>query len=181
MAVPGSGTAGGGDQDRGLFSYAQIHHLLQIEFSRARRYGYPLSLMLVRVDRLDRLRDLYGYEAREFILEKVHRILHKELRTCDFMGSFGTEQFLVLAPHTDLEGARVLGERLARQIGQVAFEVEGRPLRVTLSAGITTYAEQNALFYDALLKAVERGLEKVVAKGGNGVAIVPIRASTPKS
>ena len=65
-------------RDRSLFSLAQIQHLIRVEFHRAQRYGYPLSCLMVGVDRLNQLRDLYGYDSKEAVLEEVIEILKRE-------------------------------------------------------------------------------------------------------
>ena len=61
--------------DKSLFSLAQIQHLMRVEFNRAQRYGYPISCIMVAVDRLGHLRDLYGYEAKEEIVDSVISLL----------------------------------------------------------------------------------------------------------
>ena len=70
----------------GVFSLSQIRHLMRVEFGRAQRYGYPLSALVIAVDRLDELRDRFGYEFRETVLEAVIELLQEETRTCDYLG-----------------------------------------------------------------------------------------------
>ena len=52
------------DADKSLFSLAQIQHLMRVEFNRAQRYGYAISCLIIAVDRLGHLRDMYGYDYR---------------------------------------------------------------------------------------------------------------------
>jgi diguanylate cyclase (GGDEF)-like protein len=172
--------------EAGLFSYAQILHLLKIEFSRARRYGYPLTCCLFQIDRLDNLKDLYGYKIRDRIEETVVGIVHQLTRSSDFLGKIG-ERMIMILPHTDGEGVKVLMERVRQQVRDFSFEVDERPVQVTLSAGIATYRDRNTLFFDSIIKNAETALAQVAARGGNGISVfaeqpTPSPASnTPKN
>lgn len=140
--------------EAGLFSYAQILHLLKIEFSRARRYTYPLTCALFQIDRLENLKDLYGYKVRDQIEERVVGVVHQLSRSSDFLGRMGERMVLIL-PHTDSEGVRVLMGRVGERLAALSFEIDERPVQVTLSAGIATYRDRNSLFYDSVLKNAE--------------------------
>ncbi|MCB9881944.1 MAG: diguanylate cyclase [Planctomycetes bacterium] len=157
------------DAEPGLFSYAQIVFLLKTEFARARRYGIALTALIFRVDRLDSLRDLYGYRAKDFILERVTGILRRESRACDFIGKAPDDRLLMVVPHTTAEGGVVLAERLRKTVGAYDFEAEGKAMRVTLSAGLSTYEKKNVLFYDAVIYAAEAALEEATQRGGDMV------------
>ncbi len=156
--------------EAGLFSYAQILHLLKIEFSRARRYTYPLTCALFQIDRLENLKDLYGYKVRDQIEERVVGVVHQLSRSSDFLGRMGERMVLIL-PHTDSEGVRVLMGRVGERLAALSFEIDERPVQVTLSAGIATYRDRNSLFYDSVLKNAEASLDQVLARGGNGVQV----------
>lgn len=160
-----------GGQEPGLFSYAQIVHLLKAEFARARRYEIPLACFVVRVDRLESLRDLYGFRAKGFILDRVVRMLRREIRACDVLGQAPDDQLMLIAPHADRDGALAMADRLRASIADCEFEVEGKAIRVTLSFGGAIYEERNTLFYDALVYAAEEAADHVVRAGGNGVLL----------
>ncbi|MBI4880424.1 MAG: diguanylate cyclase [Planctomycetes bacterium] len=156
--------------EAGLFSYAQILHLLKIEFSRARRYSYPLTCAIFQIDRLENLKDLYGYKVRDQIEEKVVATVHQLSRSSDFLGKMGERMVLIL-PHTEAEGVRVLMNRVRERLRDLSFEVDERPVQVSLSAGIATYKDRNTLFFDSVIKNAESALGEVIQRGGNGVAV----------
>ena len=64
----------GGTGAPGLFSLSQITHLMRVEFSRAQRYNYPIACVLLAIDRLSELRELYGYDSKEAILDETVRL-----------------------------------------------------------------------------------------------------------
>src|SRR5438552_11911730 len=90
---------------RGLFSVAQIQHILRVEFARAQRYRYALACLMISVDQLESLRDLCGYEIKEQVLESVVGLLQNATRTSDFLGRTADDRLAVLIPHTPKEGA----------------------------------------------------------------------------
>lgn len=155
----------------GLFTYAQIHQLMKIEFARARRYRLPLAFVVLTVDRLADIARNFGYKAKDLVLQRFQEILIKETRCCDFMGRFAEDRILMLLPHTDADGARVLAGRLKKIVASQEFEFEGKAFRVTMSAGISQYREGNTLFFDTVCDAASRAAERAAAIGDN-VAVV---------
>ena len=153
------------------FSLAQIMHLMRVEFGRAQRYRYPLSCLLIAVDRLGHLRDLYGYEAKEEILAEVVSLLEAQSRGCDFLGRLMDDRLLAVVPHTGAEGARVLGERLVAGARRLRFVSDDRELGVTLSVGASTTERGEPLFFDSLLAAAEGALEEASAAGGDRLSM----------
>jgi diguanylate cyclase (GGDEF)-like protein len=156
-----------GDSDAGLFSLSQIMHLMRVEFGRAQRYSYALSVLVIGVDRLGHLRDLYGYDAKEAILDEVARLLQSETRTCDFLGRMMDDRLLAVIPHTDAAGSAVLGQRLIGGVKALKFESGPRELQVTISIGAASMAGNSTLFFDTLTTAAEGALAQAVDAGGD--------------
>ena len=78
--------------ERSLFSLTQIQHLMRVEFNRAQRYDYPIVCLMISVDRLGHLRDLYGYEAKEEIIDEVVALLKAQTRSSDFLGRMADDR-----------------------------------------------------------------------------------------
>lgn len=158
--------------DTGLFSYTQILHLLKIEFSRARRYQYQLSCVLLEIDRLGALGDLHGADVRDRIEASVADLLNRYSRSCDFVGRLG-ERFVIVLPHTDAKGAQLLAQRLHDRIAELDVQVDGRSLRISASLGVATQDGDESIFFDTVLKQAESALGEVVHRGGDAVALAP--------
>ncbi|MFN0204983.1 MAG: GGDEF domain-containing protein [Planctomycetota bacterium] len=164
------------DSEAGLFTFAQIHHLMKVEFSRARRYRLPLSFVVFVVDRLGDLSKNFGYKARDLVLERFQILLKRETRTCDFIGRFTDDRVLLILPHTDADGAKVLVNRVRRILSIQEFEFEGKAFRVTVSAGISQYRDGNTLFFDTVRDAAEKAAERAAAMTD---AVVYLDAAAP--
>ena len=154
-----------------VFSLTQIRHLMRVEFGRAQRYGYALSCMVVGCDRLERLRDIYGYALKETVLEDVVELLRGATRNCDYLGRMLDERLMGILPHTDPAGARTAGERLLKAARSLQFDAGGNEIRVTLSIGLATFAEQNTMFFDSLVQAAERAYAKAAREGGDRLLV----------
>lgn len=153
--------------DGTLFSLAQIQHLMRVEFNRAQRYGYPIGCMMVSIDRLGYLRDLYGYSVKEVILERVIELLKTETRSSDFLGRLPDDRLLAVVPHTGADGLKVLCERLLRGARVLEFQAGDRTLGVTLSIGFSYSQGDDTMFFDALLEAADDALADAQAQGGD--------------
>jgi len=157
--------------ERGLYSVAQIQHLLRIEFARAQRYGYPLTCMLLAVDQLDTLRDRHGYEFKEQVLERLVDLLKRATRSSDFLGRTADDRLALLLPHTPQQGARTLAARLIENSGVLSAELGGDLARVSVSIGLSSLEADGALFHDALYREAELALEEAVAAGGGRLQV----------
>lgn len=166
--------------DKSLFSLAQIQHLMRVEFNRAQRYGYPISCLMIAVDRLGHLRDMYGYEAKEEIIESIVGLLKGATRSSDFLGRMADDRLLAVVPHTGSAGIHVMSDRLLTQARNLGFQSEGRTIPISIAiggsfdgsddGGITK--AQRTMFFDALLQASEEALDDAVAGGGDRAIFV---------
>jgi diguanylate cyclase (GGDEF)-like protein len=150
-----------------LFSLTQIRHLMRVEFSRAQRYGYPLSCLVVSMDGLERLRDEHGYEVVETTLGEITDLLESETRVCDFLGRLSYDQLVAVLPHTGEEGARTSADRLVSRARACGAE-HG----LTISVGGANFHDENTLFFDALLETAEEAARRAVEQGGDRVVFL---------
>jgi diguanylate cyclase (GGDEF)-like protein len=102
----------------GLLNRRAIERQIQVEWERARRYGLPLSLLMIDLDGLKRVNDGGGHSAGDRVLRGAAAAISCTLRASDFGGRWGGDEFVILAPHTARESARQLAERVAARISQ---------------------------------------------------------------
>jgi diguanylate cyclase (GGDEF)-like protein len=151
-----------------LFSQAQILHLMKMEFARSRRHRMPLGCLLLQVDRMPQLVDLYGAELRTAVRDAFARLVREKTRGADLLGTVSDDRYLLLLPQTDVTQTRVVAERLHGLFAEVEIAVGGRPLACTLSIGLTAASEQT-MFFDTLVNQAETALEWAMNNGGNRV------------
>jgi diguanylate cyclase (GGDEF)-like protein len=176
--MPGFPTVNFSNSDKGLFTPEEIRRLMRIEFERAQRYEYPIVCMLIEVDRLESLHDLYGHESKEEILNSVIELLRSMTRASDFLGCLRDDRLMVMFPHTPREVASKLADRLIKGAHKLRFDSDGRTLRTTLSIGGSYCQDGERLTFDQFQQAAEDAV--VLANRGGGDRFVE-RARVLKS
>lgn len=165
MPVTTHATFSASKQD--LFSPEEIRTLMRGEFDRAQRYNFPIVCMMVAVDRLESLNDLYGYQSKLDILGSVVELLKSVTRASDFLGCLVDDRILAVFPHTSQEVANTLAKRLLDRARKLRFEDQGRRLGITLSVGISHNQHETAVSFEGLVQVAEDGLEVADRSGGD--------------
>ncbi|RME89716.1 MAG: diguanylate cyclase, partial [Anaerolineae bacterium] len=125
------------DDLTGLYNRRRFFDLAYREFYRARRYGRPLSILMVDIDHFKLVNDRYGHSAGDRLLQNLAASMRRTLRNIDLIGRYGGEEFIVLLAETDVETARQIAERLRQQIAAMAtFLEDGSEIRITVSIGV---------------------------------------------
>ncbi len=141
------------------------------ECQRSRRYGHPLSLIMIDIDNFKMINDTYGHSAGDRILQIMCDVCRGTIReSIDHLSRWGGEEFLVLAPETDGAGAAALAERLRQRIADEEIVIDGRPLSFTASFGVATADRgcDNSAMKD-LLEQADKCLYRSKSQGRNRV------------
>lgn len=152
------------DSKTGLDNHRQFELSLKSEMTRAERYGHRLSVLLLDIDHFKSFNDTHGHPAGDAILAQLAVILRNSLRSPDKPARFGGEEFVVLCPETGKEEARLIAERIRRNVAETAFALvaEERPIpsdaattHLTVSIGFATYPQDARNAHDLTQKADE--------------------------
>jgi two-component system cell cycle response regulator len=109
---------------------------LQGWFDLSRRHQRPLSIIMCDLDHFKEVNDTLGHGAGDRVLEEFGQRVKDTLRTTDLAGRIGGEEFLLILPETDLEGALLLAERMRTAAGGLPFQLALGPRQVTCSLGV---------------------------------------------
>ncbi|MDF1565031.1 MAG: diguanylate cyclase [Deltaproteobacteria bacterium] len=123
----------------GLSNHRRFQEALDGHLAAARRYSRSCSLVITDVDHFKSVNDTYGHPVGDEVLRGFAAILRREARDTDVVARYGGEEFAVILPETDLEGARVIAERIRQAVEATVFHTELGPLQVTLSAGVASF------------------------------------------
>lgn len=163
--MSGFPTVNFGQSESGPFSPEEIRRLMEGEYQRALRYGFPLSLLHAEIDRLESLHDLYGVESEQRILRAVAGLLRSSTRASDLMGVPLGQRLLVMLPHTPRAAAVAIARRLLEGCRALEFRGDGRILRASLSIGIAAHADESSVA--ELIERSGRALDAALAAGGD--------------
>ncbi len=123
----------------GLLRREAILEQLEQELQRARRYRRPLTVALADLDFFKDVNDRHGHLAGDALLKRVSQGLSAELRSTDFLGRYGGEEFLLIMPETGLRQAAWVAEKLRRRVLGLSVGLEdGSRLSVTVSFGLAS-------------------------------------------
>jgi len=159
------------DELTGLRNRRNSMKRLHEEFLRAGRSGDPLSLIIVDIDHFKKINDSYGHPFGDVVLKRVAITQRDMLRSYDIIGRIGGEEFMVITPGLDLPEAGLLAERLRQAIAGERISEGGVLVKVTVSAGVATMAEQDDSV-QALIKRADLALYQAKQGGRNQVALL---------
>lgn len=123
------------------------------EMARARRHGTPLSVILVDIDYFKRINDELGHAAGDLALIETVKRLRKNLRSEDYLGRMGGEEFLILLPDSNLQQAQVLAQRILEEFANHPMSLMDQNRSITVSGGITLLSASDHFFDDMLRRA----------------------------
>lgn len=154
----------------GLFNRRYLFDSLETEFARSRRYATPLSCVMADVDHFKAVNDTYGHQAGDLVLKEVAGILKRSTRGSDVAARIGGEEFLLLLPGTDLEGARQAAEKLRCEIAGHEFVSDaGVKLFITASFGCSSILPDTQDDINAFIHRADDSLYAAKAVGRNRV------------
>ena len=140
------------------------------ELARCRRHARPLSLILFDLDHFKSVNDSRGHAAGDAVIRAVGDLCGRSQRGHDFAARIGGEEFTVLLPETDLDGAAIVAERLRRALEHMPLAESGDSFCVTASFGVTeASAETDSV--ETLLARADRALYSAKRAGRNRVTI----------
>jgi diguanylate cyclase (GGDEF)-like protein len=158
------------DPKTGLLNATAWQREADAEVTRALRSGAPLSLLLVDVDHFKQVNDSHGHLIGDDVLRALASELRQQVRESDVVGRFGGEEFTVLLPRTDGDGACRIAERLRTSAGLLSVAAEDAMISVTVSIGVAILGQHgNDLF--ELMAAADLALYRAKDAGRNQVSL----------
>jgi len=135
------------------------------EIGQHRSIRSNVSLLFVDVDHFKRINDTYGHETGDRVLKRIIRLARCRLRSGDTVARWGGEEFVVLLPATDLNGALLIAEKIRYRIENEHFDALAAGLRVTVSIGCAEISSSEGL--DELVARADRALYEAKHQGRN--------------
>lgn len=160
------------DAITGLGNRTKLLTALQRETDRARRYQAPLSLTLMDIDGLKAVNTAYGRDFGDRVLAQFGRRLSAMLRQSDTAVRFGKDEFVVLMPMTDVDGATDTATRMHEDLRDNPIVVDGQTVQLTLSAGIAAMLPDDDGSLDMLERA-DTAITTAKKLGGQHIVVQP--------
>jgi len=180
----------------GLANRRRLLAEMDKELSRADRSGRPLSVLMIDLDHFKDINDRCGHAVGDAVLVAVAARCLARLRAIDLCGRIGGEEFVVLLPEADAEGALTTAERLCADLAETPIDTACGPLGVTISIGVATHRPRSPQADETvrddvirrtqtLLQRADDALYRAKASGRNCVRVdaeaAPANAGSPFS
>ena len=153
----------------GFLNHNTFYEELSREIRRHKRYGDSLSLIIMDVDDFKTFNDNYGHQAGDFILRETARLIRDNIRNVDIPARYGGDEFAIILPRVDIDGALLAASRIRKKLGRHPFNYQGVNFSISVSSGIGEHhsGESSAEF----VRKVDRALYEAKAKGKNRVEL----------
>jgi diguanylate cyclase (GGDEF)-like protein len=158
------------DRLTGLYNRGHWEELLKLEYARHSRYGAVSSLVMCDIDHFKRINDTFGHPAGDKVIQRVAHVMRSHIRDADIAGRYGGEEFAVLLPDTNKNGARVFCERLRQAVEAETVQHEGQTIQCTISLGVADLSKPTSN-YKTLIEWADQALYQSKKNGRNQVSV----------
>jgi diguanylate cyclase (GGDEF)-like protein len=159
------------DDLTGLWNHRIVIERLRQEVDRSQRQATPLSVILVDLDHFKAVNDTYGHPAGDLVLKEVGAIFQKAVRSYDWVGRYGGEEFLLILPGSNFDGARIRAEQLRTAVQAATIHDGERAIPVTASFGVASGYPAN---YEVLIHTADVALYRAKDNGRNCAIAIEI-------
>ena len=158
------------DSLTGLYNRRRSMETLQDQQTRFTRNKQAFSFVIADIDDFKSINDNYGHLCGDFILKEISRIFTELLRNQDTAGRWGGEEFNILLPETDKQGAEIVVEKLRAHISTQKFVYDDNTINVSMTFGISEYSSAD-LSIDELIRRADVALYEGKENGKDCVVV----------
>jgi len=157
------------DMMTGLNNRMSFTEETEKELARTRRTGNDSTIVLLDLDNIKKINDQYGHPAGDQVLVAVAELIKSQLRSVDLAARFGGDEFALLLPDTDLQGALKVADKVRLAIAKHYFPLDDENLRITASFGVAVLNSGDDQSFNSLYQEADQALYRAKNEGRNRV------------
>ncbi|MEK6792765.1 MAG: GGDEF domain-containing protein [Nanoarchaeota archaeon] len=154
------------DEKTGVYNNKFFKTISEMELDKAKRKIGPLSIMILDLDNFKKLNDTYGHLIGDEVLKRLGFVLKNNTRKYDLVSRFGGEEFIILLPNTKIKRAKVVCDRIRRQVQN---DRELNKYSVTFSGGLTEYKKLDSI--KKMQLRADKAVYQAKKKGKNRIEV----------
>jgi diguanylate cyclase (GGDEF)-like protein len=154
------------DTELNIPSNSKLQEMIEHEIKRSQRYGTALSLMLIEVDHMKNLSNIFSQKETLALKKELATLLKKGVRETDMFGKWNDEHFAIIAPDVDFRATKSFANKLNRSLENHRFPKVGR---ITCSYGITSFSPKDTI--GAFRQRAENALNEATKRGSNTIEV----------
>lgn len=158
------------DRLTGLNNRGHWEEELKREYARHQRYGSQAVLVIFDIDHFKRINDGFGHQAGDKVIRSLADLIRQQVRETDIAGRYGGEEFAVLLPDADVQGAWLFAERLREAVERVTVPYEQQHIAFTISLGLAGF-KSVAQSHEELIEWADQALYQSKKTGRNKTTI----------
>lgn len=157
------------DSLTGIYNRGFLQESLDKEFARGGRFGLSLSFLMLDIDYFKKINDTYGHQIGDAVLRQAAYIFKTNIRDYNIVGRYGGEEFSIILQQTKLEDGIKIAERIRRCVEEYNFGNEGKPIKSTISIGVSCHPDEEVESVKDLIGKADNLLYKAKKEGRNRV------------
>jgi len=169
------------DHLTGLSNRRIFAEILEQSYNEATRYKFDLTCLMCDLDHYKALNDTLGHQVGDKVLMTTAEVIRSNLRSSDHASRYGGDEFVILLPHTSMDKAMSVGERIRRQIVPATSQHTQTKTGITLSIGISSLKVDQPASADALVAMADRALYVAKDRGKNCIIVFDEIGATPQT
>lgn len=162
------------DELTGLYNRHFMDAIIEEEMERSVRYNYPISVAILDLDYFKRINDNWGHPVGDIILKETAEMISKNIRKSDFLIRLGGEEFLLIMPHTYVEEAIIVAEKIRKEIEAYTNPIVGK---YTASLGVTQRISKES--FHTIYERADAAMYRAKNEGRNRVVSFKSQADMP--
>lgn len=149
-----------------VYNRFKFESVAERELENVRRYSSELSGIMFDIDNFKALNEAHGYRTGDKLLANLARFVDTKLRSTDYLFRWRGGKFIILAPHTDIDKAAIVAEKLRQIVGHKLF---GGKIKMTVSLGVVQGLSTDSL--DSFLHRMQSAMTSAKNQGRNCVVV----------
>lgn len=158
------------DSLTGLYVRRYFFERFDEELNRSARYKFKFACLMMDIDDFKKCNDTYGHLVGDVVLKEIAAIIKQNTREIDLAGRYGGEEFSLILPETERDGAYLVAERIRKKVEENVFKAYDEKLKITISIGVAFYPKDSNTAEELIEKADE-ALYKAKRSGKNIVCM----------
>mgnify|MGYP000892645696 CR=1 FL=1 len=159
------------DSLTGLYNRRYLMNVAEREFARVKRFGSPLSALMMDIDHFKSVNDTYGHAAGDQVLVSFANTCQQNIRDIDTLARLGGDEFIIILPETASDQAYIALERLRQALASRPVEYNDQAIPITISCGIASLAGK-AESLDQLMERADQALYRAKQAGRNCISVI---------
>jgi len=157
-----------------LYNRRYFHDISTVLLKLSQREKQHLSALMIDIDRFKNINDIYGHVVGDQVIKNLAKTLLDYTRTSDVVVRFGGEEFVVLFPNTDLEGATLLATKIKHAVENTEIQTDNENneiVKFTISIGVSECDCINSLNLENLVHRIDEALYEAKRSGRNRIVV----------